>query len=279
MVFRWDSGKEFKVSSTAVVHGSPQFYERLINTIHEGVFVVQEGRVIYVNPSFATLLGGSPEDYIGRGMTDSIAPAYIDLILERNRRRLAGEDVPDEYEIEMLHQDGRSIPVYLRAELIELDGIPATIGTVVDISAQKRYEAELRENMNVIQRQQSALMELSTPVIQIWDGVLVLPVVGTIDSRRAAQIMENVLTKIVETASEHLIIDITGVVVVDTEVANYLIKTVEATRLLGTDCMLVGLSPVVAQTLVQIGVDLSNVKTYASLQKGLQSILALKDTV
>lgn len=133
--------------------------------------------------------------------------------------------------------------------------------------------AELEEKIRLIKEQQQTLLELSTPVIEIWHGILVLPLIGTFDSRRAAQLMEDLLEAILDTEAEQVILDITGVPVVDTEVANHLLKTIQAARLLGAECMLVGISSQIAQTLVHLGVDLAQMTTYAKLQKGLQAAL------
>lgn len=117
----------------------------------------------------------------------------------------------------------------------------------------------------VILRQQEELMELSTPVVKLWDGILALPIIGTLDSARTQIVMESLLQKIVETESEVAIIDITGVPTVDTLTAQHLLKTVTAARLMGADCMISGIRPQIAQTIVYLGIDLANVTTKATL--------------
>jgi anti-anti-sigma regulatory factor len=135
-----------------------------------------------------------------------------------------------------------------------------------DITERQKYEEQLKA-------QAKAIDELSTPVIQLWDGILALPLIGTIDSARAKQIMENLLSEIVKSKSSQVVIDITGVPIVDTGVASRLMRTVEAARLLGAECILTGISPVIAQTLVTIGVNLRSIKTRATLKNGLESAL------
>jgi rsbT co-antagonist protein RsbR len=120
-----------------------------------------------------------------------------------------------------------------------------------------------REEM--ISRQQEELLELSTPVVQLWDGVLALPLIGTLDSSRTQVVMQNLLEAIVETRSDFAIIDITGVPVVDTLVAQHLLKTVAAARLMGAECMISGIRPQIAQTIIHLGVDLTGVVTKATL--------------
>ena len=127
---------------------------------------------------------------------------------------------------------------------------------------------------DVINRQQEELLELSTPVVKLWDGVLALPMIGTLDSARTQVVMESLLQRIVDTGSEIAIIDITGVPTVDTLVAQHLLKTVTAIRLMGADCIISGVRPQIAQTIVHLGVDLQGVTTKANLADALT--LALK---
>ena len=126
----------------------------------------------------------------------------------------------------------------------------------------------------VINRQQEELLELSTPVVKLWDGVLALPMIGTLDSARTQIVMESLLQRIVETGSEIAIMDITGVPTVDTLTAQHLLKTVSAIRMMGADCIISGIRPQIAQTIVHLGVDLQGVTTKATLADALA--LALK---
>ncbi|HXE56883.1 MAG TPA: STAS domain-containing protein [Gemmatimonadales bacterium] len=126
-------------------------------------------------------------------------------------------------------------------------------------------EAYIRSREEVISRQQQELLELSTPVVKLWDGVLALPLIGTLDSARTQIVMEALLERIVETGAEVAIIDITGVPTVDTLVAQHLLKTVTAARLMGADCIISGIRPQIAQTIVHLGVQLGDVTTKATL--------------
>jgi len=125
----------------------------------------------------------------------------------------------------------------------------------------------------VIRRQQEELIELSTPVVKLWDGVVALPLIGTLDSARTQVVMENLLQKIVETGAAIAIVDITGVPTVDTLVAQHLLKTVAAARLMGADCIISGIRPQIAQTIVHLGVELGSVVTKASLADAFQVAL------
>ena len=143
--------------------------------------------------------------------------------------------------------------------------------------AQKEVEEKLKtiqKQQQTIMQQQQDLLELSTPVTKVWDNVLILPVIGTLDSQRTQIMMENLLQKIVETGCTLAIIDITGVPTVDTQVANHLLKTVTAARLLGAECVVSGISPAIAQTIVHLGIDLSSIRTKANLQEAM--IYAMK---
>ena len=126
-------------------------------------------------------------------------------------------------------------------------------------------EAHQKAREGVILRQQEEMLELSTPVVKLWDGVLALPIIGTLDSSRTQTIMESLLERIVETGSEIAIIDITGVPTVDTLTAQHLLKTVTAARLMGAECIISGIRPQIAQTIVHLGVELGDVITKASL--------------
>ena len=135
-------------------------------------------------------------------------------------------------------------------------------------------EAYQKTREQVIQQQQRELLELSTPVVELWDGVLALPLIGTLDSGRTQVVMESLLEKIVQSGAAIAIIDITGVPTVDTLVAQHLMKTVAAARLMGADCIISGIRPQIAQTIVHLGVDLSAVTTKASLGDAFKVALA-----
>jgi rsbT co-antagonist protein RsbR len=126
-------------------------------------------------------------------------------------------------------------------------------------------EAFQKSREEVILRQQKELLELSTPVVRLWENILALPLIGTLDSARTQVVMQNLLDAIVQTRSDYAIIDITGVPVVDTLVAQHLLKTVAAARLMGADCLISGIRPQIAQTIIHLGVDLSEVTTKATL--------------
>lgn len=137
--------------------------------------------------------------------------------------------------------------------------------TLLDKLGLYTMEVYQQNREEIIQRQQEEMLELSTPVVELWDGILALPLIGTLDSVRTQMVMENLLQRIVDTGSTIAIIDITGVPTVDTLVAQHLLKTVAATRLMGADCIISGIRPQIAQTIVHLGVELHDVTTKATL--------------
>lgn len=144
---------------------------------------------------------------------------------------------------------------------------------LLDRLALYTTEAFQRAREEVITRQQQDLLELSTPVVKLWDGILALPLIGTLDSARTQVVMESLLQMIVDTGAEVAIIDITGVPTVDTLVAQHLLKTVTAARLMGADCIISGIRPQIAQTIVHLGVDLKDVTTKATMADAFRSAL------
>jgi rsbT co-antagonist protein RsbR len=151
-----------------------------------------------------------------------------------------------------------------------------TINTLLDKLGLYTVEVFQKTRDQVIVRQQQELLELSTPVVKLWQGILALPLIGTLDSARTQVVMENILQKIVDTGASIAIIDITGVPTVDTLVAQHLMKTIAAARLMGADCIISGIRPQIAQTIVHLGVNLEDVITKATLADAF--IVALERT-
>jgi rsbT co-antagonist protein RsbR len=143
------------------------------------------------------------------------------------------------------------------------------ISKIMDSLGVVTFETFIKGREEVILRQTDEITEISTPVIRVWDGILALPIIGTLDSARTQVVMENLLQEIVESGSSMAILDISGVPAVDSLVAQHLIKTVSATRLMGAECIISGIRPEIAQTVVHLGIDLSNIITKATLASAL----------
>jgi len=166
---------------------------------------------------------------------------------------------------EQILPNGRTYEVH-SYPFSDADGPPLVLEMGFDITERKRAE-------EIIARQAREILELSTPVVQVWEGVVVAPLIGTLDSERTQRFMERFLTSIVETKSPVAMVDITGVPTVDTQTAQHLIEAITAARLLGTQVILTGVSPGIAQTLVHLGIDLSGIETKSSLVGGLKVAL------
>jgi rsbT co-antagonist protein RsbR len=169
-------------------------------------------------------------------------------------------------------------PVFtrMRAAARDPESAAAEIwNTTLIIDALGLYTTEMHQKNreSIILRQQQEMMELSTPVVTLWDGILALPLIGTLDSARTQVVMENLLQRIVDSGSSIAILDITGVPTVDTLVAQHLLKTVAAARLMGADCIISGIRPQIAQTIVHLGVDLNSVTTKATLADAFKTAL------
>jgi rsbT co-antagonist protein RsbR len=142
---------------------------------------------------------------------------------------------------------------------------------IIDSFGINTFETFIRGREEVILRQTDEITEISTPVIRVWDGILALPIIGTLDSSRTQVVMENLLQEIVESGSSIAILDISGVPAVDSLVAQHLIKTVSATRLMGAECIISGIRPEIAQTVVHLGIDLSDIITKSTLASALKA--------
>ncbi|MFB4394177.1 MULTISPECIES: STAS domain-containing protein [unclassified Pseudomonas] len=166
----------------------------------------------------------------------------------------------------LLQSHYREQPERLAEQLWEISQLLDALGMHTIRTYQRSREA-------VIKRQQEELLELSTPVVKLWEGVLALPLIGTLDSQRSQTVMESLLQRIVDTGSQIAIIDITGVPTVDTLVAQHLLKTVTAIRLMGADCIVSGVRPQIAQTIVHLGLDLGTLTTKSNLADALKLAL------
>lgn len=149
------------------------------------------------------------------------------------------------------------------------------VNKLIDGFSMTTFETYIKGREEVILRQTDEITEISTPVIRVWDGILALPIIGTLDSARTQVVMENLLQEIVATGSGIAILDISGVPAVDSLVAQHLIKTVSATRLMGAECIISGIRPEIAQTVVHLGIDLSSIITKASLANALRYAFSL----
>ncbi|MFD7728873.1 STAS domain-containing protein [Kitasatospora phosalacinea] len=211
---------------------------------------------------------------LGKGGLDWQDEAYSEvraLLVELSRTRARHGFTPTE----------TAVSVFACKDVLE----PTTDSSAEDITAYLQLtrlldalglftiEAYARTREEIISAQAEQLLELSTPVVKLWEGVVAVPLVGTLDSARTQVVMEKLLQSLVDSESEHAIIDITGVPAVDTEVAQHLLKTVVAARLMGAECTISGIRPQIAQTLVALGVQFGDIVTKATLADALRHVL------
>ncbi|MEE9913922.1 MAG: PAS domain-containing protein [Deltaproteobacteria bacterium] len=236
--------------------------EQILEQLPTPVMAVNKDlKIIFMNKAGRGFLGKSWEELRGQACANMFKSLHCDTP-DCCMKKAIGEGKPFSSRNEV-EAGGRKVPIeYYAAPLTDEEGnIMGGLEYVIDITERVKYEIQLREQARTIR-------EISTPAIQLWDGVVVLPVVGAIDSVRANQMMDIMLNKIAETACKVMILDIQGVPAVDTAVANHLIKVVKATRLMGCQAIISGISPAVAQTIVGLGIDLG-VKTTATLRNAL----------
>jgi rsbT co-antagonist protein RsbR len=227
-----------------------------------------ESRLRHTCTQFLRLLGQA----VRSGRTDDIDAREWDevraALSELSQQRARQGSTPSETAL-FVFSIKEPLFARLRTELLsapeQLADVTWVISTLLDQLGLFTMEVYQKSRDQIIVRQQHELLELSTPVVKLWQNILALPLIGTLDSNRTQVVMESLLQKIVETGAAIAIIDITGVPMVDTLVAQHLLKTVAAARLMGADCIISGIRPQIAQTIVHLGVNLEDVVTKATL--------------
>lgn len=172
--------------------------------------------------------------------------------------------------LEFLQDEFGRNPSLLNNQIIQINNLMDKLGLFT-------FESYSRIREQLIEEQSRSLLELSTPVVQLWDDIVLMPLIGVIDTHRAQHIMETLLAGIVDYQAQVVILDITGVPVIDTRVAQHLIKTISAAKMLGTEVIITGISTESAQTLAKLGIDLSNINTRGSLRGGVAAAFAFID--
>jgi PAS domain S-box-containing protein len=237
------------------------------------VMANREGIIVLVNSQTEQLFGYTRDELIGQSVellvperVRSAHPSYRAGFFADPKTRAMGAG-RDLYGV---HKDGREIPVEIGLNPMVTEEGTFVLASIIDITARKQAE-------ETIARQAQEILEVSTPVVQVWEGVIAAPLIGTLDSQRTEQFMERLLQRIVETNSPVALVDITGVPTLDTQTAQHLIETVTAVRMLGARVVLTGVRPVLAQTLVHLGIDLSSLVTRSSMSAGLRVALDFLD--
>ena len=238
--------------------------EQILEQIPTPVMAVNKDlEIIYMNAAGRKFLGKSWEEVVTQHCYDLFGSAHCQTMDCRMLQAMENHEIRSgRNEIPM-----GDLTVYIEYYAVPLKdqegNIIGGLEFILDISEKVRDEQRLDEQSRTIR-------EISTPTIELWDRVLVLPVVGVIDSMRAQQMTNTMLNKIKETSAKVIILDIQGVAAVDTAVANHLIKITKATRLMGCQCIISGISPAVASTIVQLGIEMGEVKTNSTLRDALE---------
>ncbi|WP_437870342.1 AAA family ATPase [Sorangium sp. So ce363] len=227
-------------------------------------------RFTYVGPQVVKMFGYPQDTWYDAGfLGEHVHPADRERVLPRFLQRDAVR-ADDDFEFRLRAADGRVVWLHnVVSSTAGEDGKIALGGFLFDVTDRKETEATLAEKLAIIQDQQAAIQQLSTPIIEVWEGVLTVPVFGSIDTRRAEQMMDILLNAVVRTSCRSVIIDLTGVDKVDASTADHLIKLIRSVQLVGSKGILVGIRPEVARTVVSIGVDLSSFITLGNLREGL----------
>jgi rsbT co-antagonist protein RsbR len=221
----------------------------------DGTFLFHDGKGL-------ALTGVKPGELLGMNLFEL---REYESNMPMVRRALAGELVELRFHQKEgdIHWQNWFFPVQGES------GVDMVLGLSLDMSEAGRAEEELRARIQQIEKQQEVIRNLSTPIIEVWDGVLTLPMMGVVDSIRTAEVMDSVLSRVVDKQARFAILDLTGVEVVDTQVASHLIQLVTAIRLLGAEGIVAGIKPNVAQTMVSLGMDLSQIATQRNLRAAL----------
>jgi anti-anti-sigma factor len=197
-------------------------------------------------------------------------------VIEKMKAHLSRRTPRFEAQARMIRHSGRVLFITASGRALwDSSGRPVRMaGSLRDTSERARAEQELQEKISVIERQRNAIQFLSMPIIQVWRGVLVLPMVGMLDSSRTTELTGQLLEAVDRTGSQYVILDLTGVDVVDTSAANHLIRILRAVELIGAKGMVSGIRAAVSQIIIALGLDLSKVRTFASLHQALERCTA-----
>jgi methyl-accepting chemotaxis protein len=238
--------------------------DKSLNTIEFSM----DGTVITSNNNFLNMLGYTLEEVQGKHHGIFCEPSYVESHEYSEFWAKLNRGEFDSGEYKRIGKNGRE--VYIRATynpIFDLSGKPIKILKIAsDVTDQKR-QAEITA------KQAALIMDMSTPVMRLWDNILLLPIIGLVDSKRVQSIMETALQNILNFQAKVLILDVQGVPAMDSSVANHIIKVTRATKLMGCTCIVTGISPEISQALVNLGIDLGDIMTQSSLKAGVNSAL------
>jgi rsbT co-antagonist protein RsbR len=248
-----------------------------------GIFLVQDGQLRYTNPKLEAILGVSRDELEGKGMPlsllDGDAPdqPILDAFLsEIEAQGESGSEGGVQHTFRARRRDGTIIYLDIFGAKVSYGGRPAVIGVVLDVTDVRQAEEEHTRLQEEMMRIQEAMMvELSTPLIPISDEILVMPLIGSVDDRRAQHVMERLLQGVASSRAKAVILDVTGMSSVTTQTASALVRCAQAARLLGARALMTGVRADVAQTLVTMDVDLSGIVTLSTLKAGIAYVMGM----
>jgi rsbT co-antagonist protein RsbR len=261
------NNKNTPSKTPSTVLGSEDSFRLLVESIKDYAIVMLDpgGHVASWNAGAERFKGWRAAEIIGQNFSCFYPDDAVQRGLPEQELKAAAKEGRFEDEGWRVRKDGKKF----WANVI-ISALRDKDGTLRGFSKVTRDLTERLQAEEQIKQQSREIMELSTPVMQVWQGVVVAPLIGSLDSNRTQQFMERLLNRIVETNSPVALVDITGVPIIDTQTAQHLIETISAVRLLGAQVVLTGVRPAIAQTLVHLGIDLSGIITRASLSAGLQ---------
>lgn len=247
--------------------------QAIVDDVFDAIITIdQSATVLSFNPAAERLFGYGANEVIGENAKMLMAEpyrsehdGYLGNYLNTGKAKIIGIGPR---EVRGRHKDGTEFPIDLAITEMRVGKHRRFIGVLRDITERKEAERVIRE-------QSKAIQELSTPVIQVWDQVVLLPIIGTVDSQRAQQIIGNLLEAIVSMNARVAILDVTGMPVIDTDVAQHLMRTVAAAEMLGAEVVITGIRPEIAQTLIKLDVTLDNVHTRGTLRAGIAQALKM----
>jgi len=259
-------------SNLAALQNHESIYRLLVDTNKDFAILVldPDGHIATSNPGVERLKGYRADEIIGKHF--SIFYPKEDVAHGKPEKELQAAAEKGAFEDEgwRVRKDGSRFWAN-----VVITALRDKTGSLIGFSKLSRDLTERKQAQETIQKLAQEIMEISIPIMQVWDGVLVVPLIGTLDTARAQRLMEQLLRRIVETGSPIALLDVTGVPAIDTKSAQHLIETVSAVRLLGGNVILTGIRPAIAQTLVHLGIDLKTVITRPSLMSGLRHAMDL----
>jgi rsbT co-antagonist protein RsbR len=258
--------------TTRALQESEQRFRLLTDMSSEAVLLSEGGIIADGNAAVCTMLGYSHDELIGMEAKSFIAPECRDIVTAHEAK---GDQTP--YELECLRKNGSRFSAHGCGRMFPFQGRTVLCTTLRDMTLVKQGEQAMRQSIaqeEKIRAQAEMLAELSTPLIPLSNEIMVMPLIGSVDTQRAQRVIETLLDGIARSGAKIAILDITGVTLVDADVANALITAARAVRLLGAQVVLSGIRSEVAQTLVRLGADMSGIITHGTLQNGIAYAMA-----